>query len=86
VREANPAAAEREELRVRPSFTTARYGQPGYAQLGRNCAAEIREGAEEGTEMGAFRSLLQPFRETNLRVRLEEYLPFGLEWGIVHVT
>jgi hypothetical protein len=36
--------------------------------------------------MGAFQSLMQPQRETNLRVRMEEYLPFGLEWGLVHVT
>jgi hypothetical protein len=36
--------------------------------------------------MGAYHLLRQPFRETNLRVRLDEYLPFGLEPGIVHVT
>ncbi len=79
-------AADAEALRVTPSFTTSRYGQPAYLQLGRGCAGEIREGAHDGAEMGAFHLLLQPFRETNLRVRLEEYLPFGLEPGIVHVT
>jgi hypothetical protein len=82
----DPAIADREELRVRPSFTTTAYGQPGYFQLGRACATEITQGAEDGAEMGAFQSLLQPYRETNLRVRLDEYLPFGLEPGIVHVT
>jgi hypothetical protein len=71
---------------VRPSFTSTDYGQPAYFQLGRACAKEIREGAEDGAEMGAFHSLLQPYRETNLRVRLDEYLPFGLEAGIVHAT
>ena len=85
-READPADAEREALRVRPTFTSVRYGQPGYAQLGTACVAEIREGAQDGAEMGAFQSLMQPQRETNLRVRMEEYLPFGLEWGLVHVT
>jgi hypothetical protein len=82
----DPATAELETARVRPTFTSVHYGQPAYCQLGRGCAIEIRQGAEGGAEMGVFQSLLQPFRETNLRVRLDEYLPFGLEPGIVHVT
>jgi hypothetical protein len=82
----DPETADVETLRVTPWFTTSRYGQPGYLQLGTGCAPEIREGADDGAEMGAFHLLLQPFRETNLRVRLDEYLPFGLEPGIVHVT
>lgn len=88
VREAltDTAAKERETLRVKPAFTTARYGQPAYLQLSRACASEIKEGAEDRAEMGVFHMLLQPYRETNLRVRLEEYLPFGLEPGIVHAT
>jgi hypothetical protein len=88
VRAAAPdeATADVEALRVRPWFTTRRYGQPAYLQLGAGCAREIREGADDGGEMGAFQLLQQPFRETNLRVRLDEYLPFGLEPGIVHVT
>jgi hypothetical protein len=80
------ATADVETLRVRPWFTTSRYGQPAYLQLGRSVAREIREGADDGAEMGAYHLLQQPFRETNLRVRLDEYLPFGLEPGIVHVT
>ncbi|MCX6674673.1 MAG: hypothetical protein NTY37_12955 [Methanothrix sp.] len=72
--------------RMRPSFTSVRYGNPAYAQLSQNCAQEIRTGAEDGSEMGAFGSLLQPQREANLRIRLEEYLPFGLEAGIIYVT
>ena len=82
----DPETAAVETLRVTPWFTTSRYGQPAYLQLGTGCAREIREGADDGAEMGAFHLLLQPFRETNLRVRLDEYLPFGLEPGIVHVT
>jgi len=82
----DPATADVETLRVTPRFTTMRYGQPAYLQLGAGCAREIREGADDGSEMGAFHLLLQPFRETNLRVRLDEYLPFGLEPGIVHMT
>jgi hypothetical protein len=72
--------------RLRPYFTSRRYGEPGYAQLRRSTAEEIRTGAENGSEMGAFSHLKQPQREANLRTRLEEYLPFGLEAGLIFVT
>lgn len=69
-----------------PSFTSTRYGNPAYGQLGRYCPRQIAEGAEDGSEMGAFGFLKQPQRETNLRVALEEYLRFGLEAGLFYVT
>jgi hypothetical protein len=77
------AAAER---RVVPSFTTTRYGQPAYVQLRLGSPVEIRTGAEDGSEMGAYCHVKQPQRESNLRIRLEEYLPFGLEAGILLAT
>lgn len=80
-----PEAAT-EAVRVRPEFTSQRYGDPGYAQLSQRCAGEIRQGAEDEAEMGAFHDLFQPQRETNLRVRLDEYLRFGLEAGIIYVS
>jgi hypothetical protein len=49
-------------------------------------AEEIREGADDEAEMGAFHELFKPQRETNLRIRLDEYLRFGLEAGIFYVT
>jgi hypothetical protein len=73
-------------LRVRPRFTSLRYGDPGYGQLSTRCADEVRRGADDEAEMGAFHDLYQPQRETNLRVRLEEYLRFRLEAGIFYVT
>lgn len=72
--------------RLQPGFTSLHHGDPGYAQLNLNCAEEIRTGAEDGSEMGAFSHLRQPQREANLRIRLEEYLPFRLEAGLVYVT
>ncbi len=69
-----------------PAFTAFYYGMPGYAQLGLRCPAEIRTGAEDGAEMGVFSRLWQPQRETNLRIRLDEYLPFGLRPGLIYVT
>jgi hypothetical protein len=72
--------------RVRPQFTSIHYGNPAYAQLAQVCAWEIRSGAEDGSEMGAFSLLQQPQREANLRIALEEYMRFGLEAGIFFVT
>lgn len=69
-----------------PDFTSIHYGHPGYAQLRRSSPRQIRTGAEDGSEMGAYCHLKQPQRETNLRIRLNEYLPFGLVPGIVYVT
>ena len=42
--------------------------------------------AEDGSEMGAFSHVKQPQRESNLRIRLQEYLPFGLQAGIIYAT
>jgi hypothetical protein len=72
--------------RVRPTFTSLRYGDAGYGQLDRGAAAEIRQGADDGSELGVFHGLSQPQRETNLCVRLAEYAPFGLDVGFVFVT
>ena len=74
------------QARVRPAFTTLRYGQPGYGQLGSSCPAEIRTGAEDESEMGAFHDVFAPQRESNLKIRLHEYLRFGLEAGIFYAT
>ncbi|MBE7169302.1 MAG: hypothetical protein INR73_01865 [Williamsia sp.] len=72
--------------RVRPLFTSLTYGDPGYCQLHRNCAAEISQGADDEAEMGVFHDLFQPQREANLRTRLDEYLRFGLEAGIFYAS
>ena len=69
-----------------PIFSSSEYGQPDYAQLHLACPEEIRTGAEDMSEMGAFSYLKQPQREANLQVSLKEYLRFGLESGIFYVT
>jgi hypothetical protein len=69
-----------------PVFESVEYGKPPYAQLGRICPVQIRKGAQDGSEMGAYCLLKQPQREANLRLRLEEYLPVGLDAGLVTVT
>lgn len=80
------AIRDRVRLWLTPEYTSERYGQPAYRQLHLNGPAEIAKGAEDGSEMGAYCHLKQPQREANLRLRLEEYLPFGLEPGIIYAT
>jgi hypothetical protein len=72
--------------RLVPAFSSTHYGDHAYGQLTALCAEEIRTGADDGAEMGVFRFLQQPQRESNLRTVVEEYLRFGLEAGYVFVT
>lgn len=69
-----------------PAFQTDVYGRPDFAQLRRAGPAQIATGAADGSEMGAFCVLKQPLRAANLRLRLEEYLPVGLEAGFIYVN
>jgi hypothetical protein len=78
-----PESASRPELAT-PRFTSLRYGFAAYGQLGRSSGASLLSGADDEGEPGAFHSLYQPQRETNLRVRLKEYLRVGLEAGIFY--
>jgi len=72
-----------EQLRLRPQFTSERYGTPAYAQLGPRCAAEIVRGADDGSEMGAYHDLYQPQRAANLRARLAQFTPAGMHVGLL---
>jgi hypothetical protein len=75
-----------ERLRVKPQFNSTRYGKPTYCQLANTCAAEIREGADDRSEMGVFHDLYQPQRAANLRQRLDEYTPAGMTAGIIYAS
>lgn len=77
------AAKQREGSRVRPRFNSVRYGTPAYCQLAEACALEITRGADDESEMGVFHHLYQQQRAANLRVRLDEYLPAGMDVGII---
>lgn len=70
----------------KPGFVSLRYGDPGYGLLLADCNPEILRGADDESEMGAFHSLYQAQRENNLRIRLEEYLRFGMEPGIIYFS
>ncbi|MBD2355995.1 hypothetical protein H6G41_15420 [Tolypothrix sp. FACHB-123] len=71
---------------IQPSFTSTDYGNPAYAQLSQNCASEISQGAEDGSEIGVFNVLEQPQRQASLEASLKEYLRFGITANIFYNT
>jgi hypothetical protein len=71
---------------VAPRMLSGRYGTPLYCWLSDQTSDATRRGAEDEGEMGFFHSLLASQRETNLRIRLGEYLRAGLESGIFYET
>ncbi len=75
-----------EHPRVAPQFNALRYADAAYMQLRLTTPAVILTGAGDEGEIGVMHALQQPQRESNLRVRLDEYLRFGLHAGIFYVT
>jgi hypothetical protein len=69
-----------------PLFGSLHYGDPAYGKLLADTDAAIRSGADDGGEMGAFHFVLAPQRESDLRTRIQEYLPVGMEFGIFYET
>ena len=80
---ADAAARDSTALRVRPVFESERYGTPTYARLADSCAAEVRGGADDESEIGAFHDLFEPQRRANLAARLDEYTPAGTHAGLI---
>jgi len=59
-------------------FTSRNFGQPGYGQLGKTAPPELYRGAENGSEIGTFSSLINPIKSDSLKAKIDEYMPFGL--------
>ncbi len=59
-------------------FVSRDFGNFGYAQLSQAAPPGLSQGAENGSEIGAFSSLLNPIRLASLQAKVEEFLPFGL--------
>ena len=74
----HPAAGET----VAPHFSSRHYGTPAYCQLARSTPPQIRTGADDSSEMGVLHHLYGAQRETNLGIRLGEYLRVGLHVGV----
>ncbi len=79
-------AAQDKDPTLRLIFTSTQYTRPGFLQLTARTSPEIASGAEDGSEMGVFRSLYQNRRRANLDLVINEYLPLGLEAGVLYVT
>ena len=73
-------------------FASERFGQPAYAQLALLADREIltgttiREGAKNGSEMGAFSRELYAIKERGLRNKLIEFMPIGLTPVPIYAT
>jgi hypothetical protein len=80
-------------------FTSRNFGDPGYVQLRRNAdrairrnaaavatQPSIREGAENGSEMGACYPEMNAIKERGLLLELQELMPLGLVPVLVPVT
>jgi hypothetical protein len=67
-----------------PLFVSLQYADSGYSKLLPSTPDAVRRGADDGGEMGAFHFVLAPLREDDLRVRLQEYVPVGMEFGIIY--
>jgi hypothetical protein len=59
-------------------FTSSRFGHPGYGQLSKTAPMELKRGAENGSEIGAFSGLINPIKLDSLRTKVNEFMPFGL--------
>lgn len=59
-------------------FVSQLFGQPGYAQLSDHAPFELQRGAENGSEIGVFSSLINPIKLESLKAKIKEYMPFGL--------
>lgn len=72
--------------RVRPMFSSRRFGAPGFAQLHAQDAPALKRGADDESELGAFHDLYQPQRSDALDTRLDEHTPVAIDAGIFFAT
>ena len=68
---------------VRPQFVSTRYGTPDYARLALDAPKEVREGADDQSELGVYHDLFEPQRAALLRRRLQEFSPAGMDAGLL---
>ena len=65
--------------RVSPRFDATGFGAPTYARLSLDTAPEIARGADDEGELGVYHDQWQALRIADLRSRLLEFTPAGLE-------
>lgn len=75
-------------------FTSRDFGQPGYGQILASAdaailspaGATIIQGAQDGSEMGAFAREQNPIKARSILIKYQEYMPLGLAPVLVYVT
>jgi hypothetical protein len=71
---------------ARPVFRSLRTGAPWFGQLGATGSPLLVNASEAGDEVGAFAHSYPGLRLANLRAKLQEFLPVGLEPLVVAET
>jgi len=71
-----------EEGAFEPQFIIRRYGQPSYGLLSGDTPMAIWTGADNGSQIGVYYILQETESVTNVELRAQEYVPFGLETGV----
>jgi len=75
-----------EGLSVAPFFQSTVFGNAAYFQHHRSANKIFLQGADDTSEIGVYHDLFQIQKETNLRMRLNEYIRFGMEAGIFYAS
>jgi len=60
------------------AFVSQAFGNAGYAVLSQTADAALRQGAENGSEIGVWCNAIAPIRLADLTTKTREYLPFAL--------
>jgi hypothetical protein len=71
-----------DEDALRPQFVTLHYGRASYGLLSGWCPIAVWQGADDESQIGVYHALYETQAVGNLRTRLDEFLPFGMEAGI----
>ena len=72
-----------DEDALRPQFVTLRYGHPSYGLLSGDVPWAVWTGADDGGQIGVYHLLSETQAVRNTQLRAQEYLPFGLEVGVL---
>jgi hypothetical protein len=72
--------------RLVPRFDSVRFGQPAYARLADDAAPELKHGAHDEGELGAYHDLWQPLRAADLQTQLRQFAPPGVDIDIRFAT
>jgi hypothetical protein len=76
-----PPGSSQEDLFL-PQFIDMRYGNPSYGLLSGDTPMAIWTGADNGSQIGVYYILQETQAVTNVQLRAQEYVPFGLETGV----